>query len=125
VTLLACGCGNGAPGAADEGAPIEAAEPAVAAEGTVAPAVAADALEVGGRYVFAPSTPLVRDLDPGDPAMAMAETTLLADSATLLVVERIETAGTVWYRVQAEIGEGAAGWVSLQALDGRAISRAP
>jgi hypothetical protein len=87
--------------------------------------VAPDALRVGLRYRFARSTPVVRDLDPGDPAMAMAEPVLLPEAATVLVVERVETAGTVWYRVQMEAGELVDGWVSLQALEGRTISEAP
>jgi hypothetical protein len=118
--FLATGCGEATPESG--GAPSEAAEPTDAA---AAEALPPDALQVGSRYRFARATPVVRDLDPGDPAMAMAEPILLPESAVVLVLERIETAGTIWYRVQTETEEASAGWVSMQALQGRTISAAP
>ena len=116
AVLVAWGCGDSRsapdPGAADG-----------ATDAMAATSVAPDGLEVGTRYRFARATPLVPDLDPGDPAMAMAEPVLLPDDTNAIVLDRVEAAGTVWYQVQSE--EGTTGWVSVEALRGRDVFAVP
>lgn len=99
-------------------------DPAVEAEQT-ASAVESGALGVGSRYQLSEATRVVPDLDTGDAAMAMAEPALLPAATVVLVEDRVEAAGTIWYQVRWGAEDSTVAWASLQALSDQQIFEVP
>lgn len=83
--------------------------------------IAPEALQAGTTYRLTEPTPILPDPDPGDPAMAMVETVTLDAPVLIRVVQRVETAGVLWYEIRLVDGDSVGGWVSLPGLGDQQI----
>ncbi len=82
-------------------------------------------LVVGRRYRLSRSTLSSDSPDPGDPTMTMIETSPIPPSTVVLVSEKVETAGTIWYEVQVESSPPGTRWVSVVTLADQVIVELP
>ncbi|HEY0714857.1 MAG TPA: hypothetical protein VGF45_19405 [Polyangia bacterium] len=81
-------------------------------------------LNIGGRYRISRTVPLMPELEPADPMQAIAHIKQIPPGGVILIRERRDRRGTLWYQAKAHTPTGAPigeGWINSTALLGQNI----